>query len=285
MYVYHRVRDQNSGVRADNWGFVAVLERHSLHPLRKLLKMAVVLNSVYIIADYMWFSALGMVSVAAGTSISNTAPFFVYLFSMCFLHEQASLKKLCGVLTSFIGVALITIYQDGEVETTQNTSIVACMLVVVQTMIVGGYAVAYRVFVGEEIVDASTILTLTGICGAVTIPVWLIGSLLFAVCPWESMREPLGLPGTEWGLFLLVAAASLAGAYTVLQSLALCWTTPLITSVGAMMTIPLSLVWDLTINGRVFPWECILGSGLVMADFGMLELSASKQQTKIELGK
>ncbi|KAI9983406.1 hypothetical protein PInf_007430 [Phytophthora infestans] len=200
MYVYHRVRDQKSDVCSDNWGFVAVLERHSLHPLRKLLKMAVVLNSVYIIADYMWFTALGTVSVAAGTSISNTAPFFVYLFSICFLHDQASLKKLCGVLTSFVGVALITIYQGGEVESTQNTSVVACVLVVIQTMIVGGYAVAYRVFVGEEVVDASTILTLTGICGAVTLP-------------------------------------------------------------------------------------CILGSSLFMAGFGMLELNASKQQSKIELGK
>ncbi|KAG3075427.1 hypothetical protein PI124_g21584 [Phytophthora idaei] len=53
LNVYHRVRNQNSGMRADKWGFVAVLERHSLHPLRKLFKMAVVLNSVYIIVDYM----------------------------------------------------------------------------------------------------------------------------------------------------------------------------------------------------------------------------------------
>ncbi|OWZ09805.1 putative membrane protein [Phytophthora megakarya] len=253
LYIYHLVRDKNAGVQTDKLGMIAVLQRHSKHPLRKLFAIAVVLNSVYLIADYMWFTALAMVSVAAGTAISNTSPFFVYLFSMCFLHEQASWKKLCGVLTSFIGVALITIFQDGIMEDPQNTSLLACMLVVTQTIIAAAYGVAYRVVVGEDVDDASTILTLTGICGMVTIPVWIVGSLLLAVCPFEAVREPWGLPETEWGLFLLM-----------------------VSGVGAMMTIPLSLLWDIALNGRVFPWECFLGATLIMAGFGMLELISSK---------
>ncbi|KAK1940541.1 putative transporter [Phytophthora citrophthora] len=226
-----------------------------------------------------------MVSVAAGTAIGNTAPFFVYLFSICFLHEQASLKKLGGVLTSFTGVALITIFQDGEVENHQNSSFLACILVLIQTTIVAEYGVAYRVAIGEDVTDALTILTLIGICGVVTIPVWVIGSLLFAVCSFSTLQEPLGLPDTTWGLFLLVVSGSLAGLYTVMQSLALCWTTPLITCVGAMMTIPLSLLWDVVLNERVFPWECLLGTAMVMAGFGMLELNTAKQQTKREEGE
>ncbi|POM70368.1 Drug/Metabolite transporter (DMT) Superfamily [Phytophthora palmivora] len=280
LYIYHRVGDASAGVQTDKLGIVDVLQRHSMHPLRKLLTIAVVLNSVYLLADYMWFTALGMVSVAAGTAISNTAPFFVYVFSMCFLHEKASWKKLSGVVTSFIGVALIALFQDGVTENSHDTSFLACMLVVTQTMIVAGYGVTYRVVVSQDVDDASTILTLTGICGMVTIPVWVVGSLLLSVCPLQAMEEPLGLPETEWGFFLLIVSGSLAGIYTLLQSLALCWTTPLITSVGAMLTIPLSLLWDTILNGRVFAWECLLGSTLVMAGFGMLELGSSKQKAE-----
>ncbi|KAJ8576340.1 hypothetical protein ON010_g2872 [Phytophthora cinnamomi] len=123
LYIFHRVREYNDGVRTNKWGIADVLQRHSVHPLRKLLKIAVMLNSVYLIADYIWFTALGMISVAAGTSIGNTAPFFVYLFSMCFLHERASWKKLCGVLVSFVGVALVALYQDGAEESAKNTSV------------------------------------------------------------------------------------------------------------------------------------------------------------------
>ncbi|KAG1709508.1 hypothetical protein DVH05_020159 [Phytophthora capsici] len=271
IYIYYLAREFSAGAKIDNWNVVDVLQRHSVHPLRKLLVIAVVLNTVYLMADYLWFTALGMVSVTASTSISNTSPFFVYLFSMCFLHEQASFKKLGGVLTSFAGVALITIFQDDDVDTHQNSSFLACILVVIQTMTVAAYGVAYRVVMGEDVVDASTVLTLTGICGVVTIPVWIIGSLFL---------EPWGFPDSSWGIFLLVVSGSLAGMYTLLQSLALCWTTPLITTVGAMMTIPLSLLWDVILNERVFPWECLLGGAMVMAGFGMLELNAAKQQMK-----
>ncbi|KAL3658203.1 hypothetical protein V7S43_016833 [Phytophthora oleae] len=219
-----------------------------------------------------------MVSVAAGTAIGNTAPFFVYLFAMCFLHEQASLKKLGGVLTSFTGVAVITIFQDGGAENHQNMSFLACILVLVQTMIVAAYGVAYRVIIGEDVVGGSTILTLTGICS--------VGRRESAVCgvSISTLQEPLGLPDTSWGLFLLVVSGSLAGMFTLMQSLALCWTTPLITSVvGTMMTIPLSLLWDVMLNDRVFSWECLLGTAMVMAGFGMLELNAAKQQAKPEV--
>ncbi|KAG6621355.1 Drug/Metabolite transporter (DMT) Superfamily [Phytophthora cinnamomi] len=260
LYIFHRVREYNDGVRTNKWGIADVLQRHSVHPLRKLLKIAVMLNSVYLIADYIWFTALGMISVAAGTSIGNTAPFFVYLFSMCFLHERASWKKLCGVLVSFVGVALVALYQDGAEESAKNTSVLACILVLIQTMIVAGYGVAYCVLVGEDTVDASTLLTLTV----------------------QALVEPLGLPDTEWGLFLLVVSGTLAGVFTLMQSLALCWTTPLITSVGTMMTIPLSLIWDVTINHRVFSWECLFGAMLVMTGFCILECSSPKPQVEVK---
>ncbi|EGZ10095.1 hypothetical protein PHYSODRAFT_338785 [Phytophthora sojae] len=260
IYLFHRVSEYNAGVRTDKWGVADVLQRHSALPVRKLLKLAAVLNSVYLIADYMWFAALGMISVAAGTSIGSTSPFFVYLFSMCFLHERASWKKLIGVLVSFVGVALVAVYQDGAVESSQNSSFLACALVLSATIIVSGYQVAYCVLVGEGAMDASTLLTLTGLCGLMTIPVWVVGSLVLAVCPIEALVEPLGLPDTEWGFFLLVVM----------------W--------GGMMTIPLSLIWDATINHRVFSWECLLGAILVMAGFGILEYSSPKQQAKIQAG-
>lgn len=201
-----------------------------------------------------------------------------------FSPRASELEKLIGVLVSFVGVALVAVYQDGAVESSQNSSFLACALVLSATIIVSGYQVAYCVLVGEGAMDASTLLTLTGLCGLMTIPVWVVGSLVLAVCPIEALVEPLGLPDTEWGFFLLVVSGTLAGVFTVLQSFAMCWTTPLITSVGGMMTIPLSLIWDATINHRVFSWECLLGAILVMAGFGILEYSSPKQQAKIQAG-
>lgn len=268
IYMYHRVHDRRAGQDNDGWSFAAVLERHSVHPLRKLLTIAVVLNTVYIAADYLWFTALGMVSVTAGTSIANTAPFFVFLFSMCFLHEKPTWAKLGAVLMSFTGVTLIALYQDGSTQDAQTTSLVACVLVVIQTMMVSAYSVGYCVLVGEDTVDPSTVLTLTGLCGIVTIPVWIAGSLVLAASP-QPFYEPLGWPDSGLGLFLLGVSGSLAGAYTLLQSFALCWTSPLLTTVGGMLTILLSLLWDASLNHREFSWQCLLGAVLVMVGFGV----------------
>ncbi|KAE8981004.1 hypothetical protein PR003_g19212 [Phytophthora rubi] len=257
--------------------FVGVLERHSVIPLAKMWRIAAFLSAFYCVTDYFWYAALANVSVAAGTAIFNCSPLSVYCFSICFLHERLSLGKMCGVFTSFVGVTLVVFFQNGsDLDEMASTGVATGLMVVISAALYGGYEVAIKLTVGEDITDTATLLTMTGLCGLFTVPLWIVGTFLVAYSPIEALYEPLGLPDGTHGLLLMLVSGLMAIVFCVFLPLALCWTSPLETSVGCMLTIPLSGIVDTVIHHTSFSWECIAGSALVMGGFGILEYCSAK---------
>ncbi|RLN93049.1 hypothetical protein BBJ28_00005474 [Nothophytophthora sp. Chile5] len=275
VFGYYRVCG-SSADRHAGWDVVSVLQRHSVLPLAKLTRIAAFLGAFYLVADYFWYAALAHVSVAAGTAIFNCSPLFVYCFSVCFLHETLSASKLVGVLTSFVGVSLLVLFQDGsDLDAMESTSLVAGLLMIVSAALYGAYQVAMRLAVGEDLTDTATLLTMAGLCGLFTTPLWLVGSLLLTQSPFPSLYESLALPETGEGALLLLLSGALTVVFCAFLPLALCWTSPLETSVGCMLTIPLSGLLDTFMHHMSFSWECIAGSVLVMTGFAILEYSMS----------
>lgn len=119
----------------------------------------------------------------------------LYCFSVCFLHEKPSFGKICGVFTSFVGVTMVVMFQDGsDVGEIAGTSLVAGLLVVVSAALYRGYVVALRLAVGDDITDTTTLLAMTGLCELFTVPLSIVGSFALAYSPFESLQEPLGFP-------------------------------------------------------------------------------------------
>lgn len=282
VFVYFKLCGSPRDRRDTAWyAIVALLRRHSVLPLERLLSVALFLSIFYCVADYFWYAALANVSVAAGTAIFNCSPLFVYCFSICFLQEHVSLRKIFGVITSFVGVTLVLMYQDAanrlEWSALGDESVVAGLLVVVSAALYAAYEVAFKLVVGVDLTDTATVLILTGLSGLLTIPLWIMGSLALAFSPFDSLYEPLGWPTSSDGLALLVLSGALAVAFNVAMPLSLTWTSPLETSVGCMLTIPLSGVLDKLIHGTRFSYECVVGSTLVMVGFGVLELASTRK--------
>lgn len=280
VFVYHKLRGGREE-SASSWDFLATLERHSVISMPKLLRIAAFLSGFYCVADYFWYKALENVSVAAGTAIFNCSPLFVYCFSICFLRESVTLKKLCGVFTSFVGVTLILMYQDenkldmSAVTQLESASFIAGLLMILSAACYAGYEVAFQVVVGENITDTSTLITLTGLSGVLTIPYWIVGSVVLAACPLPALHEPLGWPATAEGVAILFISGCFGFVFNIFLPLSICWTSPLETSVGCMLTIPLSGIIDAIFHYTHFSWECITGTLLVMAGFGLLEYASS----------
>ncbi|RLN97221.1 hypothetical protein BBJ28_00016292 [Nothophytophthora sp. Chile5] len=275
VFSYYRicgsVEDRQAG-----FDFVGVLQRHSVIPLHKLVRIAAFLGTFYLVADYFWFSALQHLSVAAGAAIFNSSPLFVYCFSICFLHEHFSLKKMSGVLMAFTGVILVIMFQGGsEADAVANTGVVAGLMMVISAVLNAGYNVSVVLSVGEDMTDTSTLMTLAGISAVFTLPLWAVGSLILAHSPFPSVYEPLGAPTTGQGVLMLAIGVIMYAVNFVFLTLALVWTSPLETSVGFMLTIPLSGLMDTLMHHTSFSWECIVGSALVMGGFCILEYSSS----------
>jgi drug/metabolite transporter (DMT)-like permease len=285
VYLYHRIQDRDYPHKRND--IITVLQGHSVISLGRLLRAAAILNTFFCLADYLWFKALGMISVGLATALSNSSPFFVYCFSVCMLSERVTRWKVGGVIVSFTGVLMIVMFQPSDSDSTGeedgvsvaehfgSTSALACVMVVVSTAIYGIYEVGMQVVVGGDIADLSTLLIMNGLCGLVSIPMWVVGSFALAYCPIPALYEPLGWPEPGLPMVLLIISGLLFGLNATQLVLALCWTTPLETSVGTMANLPVAGLFDFLIHGFSFPLMCVGGSVLVVLGFVMLEFSKS----------
>ncbi|POM79971.1 Drug/Metabolite transporter (DMT) Superfamily, partial [Phytophthora palmivora] len=276
---YYKIYGSPADREAD---FVGILFKHENHKEKKQVILFIKISNYALRSHFFWYAALDEVSVAAGVAISNSAPLFVYCLSVCFLNEHLNWKKILGVFTAFAGVILIVMFQDGSgFGTIETTTILAGISMIISAAIYAGYQVALLLAIGDDITDTSTLLTQAGLSGLFTFPPWILGTLVLAESPFSWLHESLAFPDTVEGVFLLVISAALTVVFCAFLPLAICWTSPLETSVGCMLTIPLSGLVDTFVHHTAFSWECIVGSVLVMAGFAILECSTKKKQQEI----
>eukprot|EP00644_Phytophthora_capsici_P018010 jgi/Phyca11/507149/fgenesh2_kg.PHYCAscaffold_25_\ len=278
IFIYYRICGTTEDRQA-GFDIVAVLQRHSIVPLKKLLRLSAFLGIFYLVADYFWFSSLQNLTVAAGAAIFNSSPLFVYCFSICLLNEKVTVKKVFGVLLAFTGVTMVVLYQGGDNAGIGSPSVIGGLLMVTSAVLNAGYNVFVALTAGTEINDTSTLMIMMGMSGAFTIPAWFVGTIFFAHSPFPSLYEPIGFPPTAEGNLMLVIAIVMFSTNFVFLTFAVCWTSPLETSVGFMLTIPLSGLMDTLMHSTTFTWECIVGSLLVMTGFLILELSSTQPPT------
>ncbi|KAF1774187.1 Solute carrier family 35 member F3/F4 [Phytophthora cactorum] len=259
--------------------YLIIVCRHSIIPLKKLLRLSAFLGVFYLIADYFWFSSFQNLTVAAGAAIFNSSPLFVYCFSICLLNEKVTPKKVFGVLLAFTGVTMVVLYQGGDDAGIGSPSMVGGLMMVTSAVLNAGYNVSVALTAGAEINDTSTLMIMMGMSGAFTIPAWFVGTIFFAHSPFPSLYEPIGFPPTAEGNLMLVIGITMFVTNFIFLTFAVCWTSPLETSVGFMLTIPLSGLMDTLMHSTKFTWQCIVGSTLVMTGFLILELSSTHPPT------
>ncbi|KAG7396787.1 hypothetical protein PHYBOEH_001705 [Phytophthora boehmeriae] len=276
IFAHHRICGGLEG-RSTECDVVKILQPYSVIPFPKLLRVSTFFGAFYLVSDYFWFAAFKNLTVEAGAAILNSIPLFVYCLSICVLHEKASARKLCGVLTAFTGVLLVVMFQGGSnPENLVDSSMVAGLMMLVAAATSAVFEVSLAFTVGDDMQDISTLLVYSGLCGVVAIPLWIIGTVFFSYSPFPSLCEPIGLPDTADGMLVLGVAVVMFVINFVCLTISICWTSPLETSVGFMFSIPLSGLVDTVMHHTSFSWECIIGSVLVIIGFLLVEWRSLK---------
>ena len=105
---------------------------------------------------------------------------------------------------------------------------------------------------------------------------------LFPILSWTNI-EPFALPPTRriWAIVLINSLSSLLS--DIAWAYAMILTSPLVVTVGLSLTIPLSLVGELVIQGVVKGWGYWLGAAIVVAGFGVVEGEGKKEEVDIEV--
>ena len=221
---------------------------------------------VYTLADYCWYLGLARTAVSEATALFNAQSVFTYALSVCVLGEKVRARKVLAVLIAVGGVALISFCGGGrgDAPTGGSDRVVGDLIVVAGAF---GYAVYEVVFAKVMPADASPSVAnaAAGLVGLLSLFVAAPGFVVLDVTRVEPFEWP-----TEGVWAWLALNAGLALVFNVCLLLCVACLSPLTTSVGCMVTIPLSVLVDFLWHGLEPGWGDAVGAVLVAGGFALL---------------
>lgn len=284
---------------------VHLSSRHTSHsPVPYMLKTTAFVTSALTIAGGSWYVAVNMTTASDLTAIYNCSAFFAYAFSIPLLKEKLRLDKVLAVGVAIIGV-LVVAYgdrpdkkvskggatkEDGEAQ----SRLLGNIVIGVGSILYGLYEVLYKRFAcppegtspGRGTIFANTFGSMIG---AFTLTVLWIPLPILHYLGWETFRFPTG----EAGRMLLISIcanaskftpstqvksdtyliSAFSGSFLVLISL----TSPVLSSVAALLTIFLVAIVDWFRTGQPLSFAAIIGGIFIMFAFFLLSWSTYRE--------
>jgi len=210
-------------------------------------------NGLQFSANYFASSCLSYTTVASATILSSTSPIWTLLCGTLLRVELFTLRKLLGVLFSLIGIIIISsIDVSGTTDSDRGSfpaktgaeMAIGDAMAFLSAILYGFYAVFMKKRIGDESkVNMALFFGLVGIFNVILL--WP-GLIILHV----TGIEPFELPPTSrvTTIVLVNSASSLVADFC--WAFAMLLTSPLIVTVGLGLTIPLSLVGQMVLDGQ-----------------------------------
>ncbi|WFD06577.1 hypothetical protein MVES1_001929 [Malassezia vespertilionis] len=234
-------------------------------------QLAVQFAIVWFAANYSFVAALEYTSVASGTTLGSTSGFFTLLLGSIMGIEVFTPGKLVSVALSFVGVMLVTWSDGGRLHAVvAHHAVLGDFLAIFSALCYAIYVTLLKVRIGSE--DRISMPLFLGLVGAFNlVAFWPLGLLLHA-----TGIEPFALPQGEFvwaGIFLNMAVAVVSDfAYLI----AMLKSSPLFTTVGLSLTIPMAALGDLTRYQQSMGIQSALGVILVLLSFGVIAVEENR---------
>jgi drug/metabolite transporter (DMT)-like permease len=259
-------------------------EQSQKSPFKYMVKKTVFIACALTIAGASWYIAVDLTTPSDLTAIYNASAFFAYAFSVPLLKEQLRMDKAFSVMVAILGVLVIA-YGDsffgdktpdnGNSEAKART--LGNVIIGIGSVLYGLYEVLYKRYAcppsatspGRSMVFANVFGSSIG---------FFTLSVLWIPLPILHYTgiEPFVLPRGQTANLLAISTLSNAvfsGSFLVLMSL----TSPVLSSVAALLTIFLVAVVDWMITGIPLSLAAFLGGGLICIAFGLLSWSTWRE--------
>ncbi|KAJ5126952.1 hypothetical protein N7448_007731 [Penicillium atrosanguineum] len=256
-------------------------------PIPYMLRTTAFVTTALTIAGGSWYVAVNLTTASDLTAIYNCSAFFAYAFSIPLLNEKLRFDKVFAVGIAIVGV-LVVAYGDrpdkkvskgGTTKDDQEASsrLLGNIVIGVGSILYGLYEVLYKRFAcppegtspGRGTIFANAFGSMIG---CFTLLVLWIPIPILHVLGWETFRFPTGEAG--WMLLVSICAnATFSGSFLVLISL----TSPVLSSVAALLTIFLVAIVDWFRTGQPLSWAAIIGGIFIMVAFFLLSWSTYRE--------
>ncbi|MCJ1372086.1 hypothetical protein MMC20_003307 [Loxospora ochrophaea] len=221
-------------------------------------------------ANYFAAACLSYTTVASSTILTSTSSIWTLLFGALFGGEKYTLRKLLGVLASMAGITLISsvdLFGDNDElrgsfpHKTKGEIAIGDILAVASAILYGIYIIFMKKRIGnEERVSMPLFFSYVGIFNMLFL--WP-GFFLLHFTKIETFQ----LPQTRRILAIVLANAAISFVSEFCWAYAMLLTSPLIVTVGISLTIPVSLIGQMIINGQYSSLAYWAGALIVFLSF------------------
>ncbi|KAK5460836.1 hypothetical protein LTS15_002899 [Exophiala xenobiotica] len=262
-------------------------------PWPYMIKMTAFVTTFLTMAGGSWYVAVNLTSPSDLTAIYNCSAFFAYVFSIMLLNDKLRFDKALSVGLAIIGV-LVVAYGDKDDSTpgpgTENpgaaqgfgTKLLGNIIIGIGSVAYGFYEVLYKRFAcppegcspGRGMIFANTFGSMVGLFTLTVL--WIPLPILHF-----TGLEVFELPSREAAGLLMISTLSNAvfsGSFLVLMSL----TSPVLSSVAALLTIFLVAITDWLVTGKPFSAAALSGCALIVVAFCMLSWATYKEMKEDE---
>jgi drug/metabolite transporter (DMT)-like permease len=268
----------------------------SHEPWSYMFKVTCFITTFLTMAGGSWYVAVNMTSPSDLTAIYNCSAFFAYVFSILLLDDKLRLDKMISVALAIAGV-LVVAYGDQEEpkhgshsggstnpnpgpDDIPDNKLLGNLLIGIGSVMYGLYEVLYKKYAcppegtspGRSIIFANSFASMIG---TFTLSVlWIPLPILH----WTGI-ERFEMPrGKTAGLLAIstLSNAVFSGSFLVLMSL----TSPVLSSVAALLTIFLVAITDWMITGKPLSFAAITGGTLIIVAFCMLSWATYREMSE-----
>eukprot|EP00026_Physarum_polycephalum_P010491 Phypoly_transcript_10655.p1 GENE.Phypoly_transcript_10655~~Phypoly_transcript_10655.p1 ORF type:complete len:372 (+),score=40.13 Phypoly_transcript_10655:82-1197(+) len=231
-----------------------------IHTLKKNVKWAPLFTIFWYLANYLFVWGIAYTNVPSSLTIEQLATVFVFILSVIFLKEVATIGKIMSVLICIGGVILVA-FSDKKNINEGRSPLKGDLLIVGSCCATALYMVTYKRVVGHtDVASVNTLLGFIGLCNCLFL--WPVFTLLHFLD--SEPINPHNAPA--WGI--LVASAALSFCFNYLLNLGIFFTSPLFFRVAQICSIPASFAVGLVLGDR-FVWMQMLGGLIVIIGFSL----------------
>lgn len=251
---------------------------------------------LWFLANYFAMACLQYTTVASATILTSTSSIWTLLLGALTRTEKFTWKKLCGVLASLAGIILISQVDlnsnDGTTPDTKRALddfpdktpyelALGDALALLSAVIYGFYTITLKKTTISALPKSIHMPTFFGFVGLFNIVLLLP---LFPILH-LSRLEPFSFPPNAhiWTILLINSISSLIS--DICWAYAMVFTSPLVVTVGLSLTIPLSLIGEMIIQGRFESWVYWVGAMVVVGSFVFVEREEKHEEDEVVVGE
>lgn len=250
---------------------------------------------------FLWFSAnyfamacLQYTTVASATILTSTSSIWTLLIGALARTERFTWRKLCGVLASLAGIVLISQVDlksgnadagnesralDDFPDKTPYELALGDALALLSAVIYGFYTINLKKTTISAAPKTIHMPTFFGFVGLFNVVLLLP---LFPILHLTGLEKFSFPPNVHiWTILLTNSVSSLIS--DICWAYAMVFTSPLLVTVGLSLTIPLSLVGEMIIQGRFESWIYWVGAMIVVGSFVFVEREEKHEEEEAQV--